>query len=208
MVDERPGADAPASVEVKSHQKRLYRSRGFQTPVQAPSDDIAAVTVCQQRQIQEAVPISDVGDIGHSHLSAGRRLELGRGVQQVLVDAELVMRESRSDTILFLPKHHTVGAKYIVETVSPNREPITEVLAAEHEQFTAAGLGKTVLRTHPAAIHYNAGNQDTILRIFLNMLVITIAADAKQSAEGCLTIAPLRQALNYLAPDFFLIGKL
>ena len=45
------------------------------------------------------------------------------------------------------------------------------------------------------------------------MLVEAVAADAKQFTESRLGIVTtrtifLRQALNYLAPDFFLIGRL
>lgn len=71
MVDESLDADTVTLIEPYSHQKCLQWPVSLQRPTQTPADDVAAVTICQERQVEESLTTAYIGYIGDSHLTAG-----------------------------------------------------------------------------------------------------------------------------------------
>lgn len=126
---------------------------------------------------------------------------------------EVMAGVRRTRAVSLLPEHQPVGAQYVVETVTPDPELTAEILTAQRQKLTAPRTGQPVIGTNPAAVHHDARHKYAVLRVSFHMLVIAITAYAKQSTERRLGVATantafLRQAINYLATDFFLIGML
>ena len=178
-MDERLDADAVAPIESQPHLESLQRSVRLKRQAQAPANDIAAVAVRQQRQVEETVTVPYIGDVCHSHFPAGLCHELGARIQQVLVDMEVVARVRRTGTVLPLAEHQPIGTQHIVEAVTADLELVAEILTAQGTQLAAAALRQPVLRPHPATVHHNARHKYAELRITLLMLVIAVSTDAK-----------------------------
>jgi len=105
-------------------------------------------------------------------------------------------------------QHQTVGTQHVVETVAPKRELHTEILSAEFQKLTAAGLRQVVRSTDIMAVEHYARDEDGLLVFLLVMLVVAPSGYAKQSAERRYLV-DMRlhcQGCDYLAPGFFRMG--
>ena len=85
----------------------------------------------------------------------------------------------RLGSVALPAQHQTIGTQHIVETVAPKRKLHTEILLAEFQKLTAAGLRQVVRRTDIVAVEHYARDEDRLLVLLLVMLVVAPSGYAK-----------------------------
>ena len=163
---------AEVGIALDGHRQGPCRAIRLQRLVEAPAHYVAREGIREQGKVAEAVAATDIGDIGHHKVSRVPGHQFWCGVQQVGIDAVVVVGVRRPRLAALPAQHQAVGTEDIEETVAAKRELHTEVLTAKLQKLPATRLRKVVRSTDVVAVKYHARDEDGFLAVPLFMLVV------------------------------------
>ena len=121
---------AEVGIALDGHCQGLCRTVRFQRLMEAPSYYVAREGVREQGKVAEALAATDIGDVGHHKVPCVPGHQLGGGVQQVGIDAVVVLGVRRPRLAVLPAQHQPVGTEDVEETVAAKRELHAEIQPA------------------------------------------------------------------------------
>ena len=163
---------AEVGIAPDGHRQGLCRAVRLQCLMETPAHYVACEGIREQGQVAEAVAAIDIGDVGHYQVPCMSGHQFGGGVQQVGIDAVVVVGVRRPGLAALPAQHQPVGAENVVEAVAAKRELHAEKQSAKLQKLTAASLRKIVRGTDMVAVKHHARDEDGFLVLLLVMLVV------------------------------------
>ena len=170
---------AEVSIASDGHCQGPCRAVRRQRLMEAPPHNVAREGIREQGKVAEALAATNIGDVGHHQVSRAPGHQSGGGVQQVGIDAVVVVGVRRPRLAALPAQHQPVGAEDVEETVAAKRELHPEVLTAKLQKLPTARLRKVARSTDVVAVKHHARDEDVFLAVLVFMLVLAPSGYAK-----------------------------